>query len=235
VEGWRRVVITYKTKSKYLETSRQWKQNNRERVNKYKRDYYAKNKEKSIAEAKKYIKNNLEKVKERRHKYYLKNIKKFKEFGKQRYLKNKEEIKSKTRQWGVDNPEKVKIYSREKGIRYRKNPMKKLNMNISYGIWLSLNGTKKHRHWEDLVGYTVADLKSHLENLFISGMGWDNYGIWHVDHKIPKSAFNFSCAEDIDFKKCWALSNLQPMWGIDNVIKGKKLSKPFQPSLALNV
>jgi hypothetical protein len=63
-------------------------------------------------------------------------------------------------------------------------------------------------------------------------MTWENYGDWHIDHKIPVSAFNFSKASDIDFKRCWKLSNLQPLWAAQNVSKGNKLERPFQPSLA---
>jgi hypothetical protein len=61
-------------------------------------------------------------------------------------------------------------------------------------------------------------------------MSWDNYGtVWHIDHKIPVSAFNLRCEEDI--KRCWALKNLQPMFADENVMKSDKLDKPFQPML----
>lgn len=62
-------------------------------------------------------------------------------------------------------------------------------------------------------------------------MSWDNYGKWHIDHKTPKSVFNFTQAEHRDFKRCWALKNLQPMWAEDNHSKGAKLTNHFQPSL----
>ncbi|GAG78004.1 unnamed protein product, partial [marine sediment metagenome] len=55
----------------------------------------------------------------------------------------------------------------------------------------------------------------------------------HIDHKIPVSVFNFSKAEHMDFKKCWALKNLQPLWAIDNQTKNAKLKRPFQPSLQI--
>jgi len=47
--------------------------------------------------------------------------------------------------------------------------------------------------------------------------------------------FNFSSPDDLDFKRCWDLKNLRPMWGTDNIKKGAKLSKPFQPALAIAV
>jgi len=225
----------HRNKIKCLDISRKWKRENKEKIRTGKRNYYTRHPEKSKEQVKKYIENNLEKVKERRHKYYLKNLEKIKKIGAERYIKNKEQIKQNTKQWAKENIEKTRIYSKNKNIRYRKNPMKKLNMNISYGIWLSLNGNKKHRHWEDLVGYDITQLKKSLERKFQLGMSWENYGQWHIDHKIPKSAFNFSCPEDIDFKHCWSLENLQPLWGIENISKGAKLPHPFQPSLALNI
>jgi hypothetical protein len=54
-------------------------------------------------------------------------------------------------------------------------------------------------------------------------MTWDNYGEWHVDHKIPMNSFQFESTDDIGFKECWKLSNLQPLWGPENLSKGTKL------------
>jgi hypothetical protein len=65
-------------------------------------------------------------------------------------------------------------------------------------------------------------------------MSWENHGtVWHIDHIIPKSVFNYTDAEHIDFKRCWALKNLQPLWAGENMSKGDSLVKPFQPSLAI--
>lgn len=87
--------------------------------------------------------------------------------------------------------------------------------------------------WESLVGYTAADLMARLECRFQPGMSWNNYGEWHIDHIVPITAFNFTTAEDFDFKRCWALNNLQPLWADDNVHKGAKISGHFQPALVI--
>lgn len=102
-------------------------------------------------------------------------------------------------------------------------------------IGASLKGAKAGRPWETLVGYTLADLVSHLESMFLPGMTWENYGRggWVVDHKIPKSVFNYSSADHHDFLRCWSLENLQPLWERDNLVKAAKIEKPFQPSLSL--
>lgn len=79
---------------------------------------------------------------------------------------------------------------------------------------------KKGNSWKELVDYTYNDLKTHLELQFQNGMSWDNYGKWHIDHKRPVSSFNITSFECNDFKECWSLENLQPLWAIDNLKKG---------------
>lgn len=88
----------------------------------------------------------------------------------------------------------------------------------------SLNGGKRGASWASLVGYTVDELKAHLERQFLPGMTWDNRGIngWHIDHILPISSFDYDSPDHPDFKACWALTNLRPMWGGDNIRKKDK-------------
>ena len=101
----------------------------------------------------------------------------------------------------------------------------------------SLKNRKGGKHWETLVDYTLTELIKNIESKWKHRMTWDNYGMhgWQIDHIIPINAFNFESVNDIDFRKCWALDNLQPLWRTDNIKKGKKLKKDFQPSLALGM
>ena len=103
------------------------------------------------------------------------------------------------------------------------DPMFKLRSNISCSMYQSLRDNKNGRHWETLVNYTLSDIKEHLESLFTDGMTWENQGAWHIDHKRPVSSFNFTKPEDEDFKLCFALSNLQPLWAKDNLEKSDKI------------
>lgn len=148
------------------------------------------------------------------------------------------------REWFAENTERRRLYNLEwhkknpgKHSEYNKKrrsiPKGRLNASISISICNSLHGNKNGRHWEDLVGYTLEKLKSHLEKQFSSGMNWDNYGVkgWTIDHKIPIKAFHFETSYDFDFKRCWAINNLRPMWHIENIKKKDKLEKPFQPAL----
>ena len=82
--------------------------------------------------------------------------------------------------------------------------------------------SKRWLHIFDILGYSVEDLFAHLESKFQQGMTWDNYGQWHIDHIKPESLFNYSSFNDNEFKECWSLDNLQPLWAKDNLKKSNK-------------
>ena len=70
--------------------------------------------------------------------------------------------------------------------------------------------------------FSPIEFQYHFEKLFVDGMSWDNYGEWHIDHIRPVASFNFDSTDHPDFKKCWALNNLQPLWAKDNMKKRNK-------------
>jgi len=72
--------------------------------------------------------------------------------------------------------------------------------------------------------YTEEEIMSHIESYFTeeNGYSWDNMDEWHIDHIRPVASFNYTTTECEDFKKCWALSNLQPLWARDNMSKKDK-------------
>lgn len=161
-------------------------------------------------------------------------------------LKHKQSPKHKETYTNYNQSEEVKVKAKlywqspagkaaKERIRAKLRLIKgeRLNNAMRAEIRTSLNGTKNGRRWQVLVGYTLQDLIKHLEKQFQPGMTWDNYGQWHLDHIIPLAAFHYSEPSDIDFKRCWALENLQPLWAQDNMQKKDKIIKPFQPSLDL--
>lgn len=138
---------------------------------------------------------------------------------KQRYHEeNAEMIRQRVNEWRLSNPDRV----RELSAKYRKNPRYRLRYAMSNGIRVSLLGSKSRRRWETLVGYTVDDLMRHLERQFLPGMCWSNYGKWHVDHIVPDSSFDYTTPECPDFRAAWALTNLRPLWALDNIRKSDK-------------
>jgi hypothetical protein len=154
--------------------------------------------------------------------------------------KNKERLTEYHKEWSKQNRDRLNDYHkewREKNIdkhrekkrnyeKYKKNtdPIYKLISNFRTAIYTVLKENKldKYTNYFNMVGYTAEQLKTHLEVQFKEGMTWENYGEWHVDHIKPISSFTFETCEDEEFKICWSLDNLQPMWGIENIKKGNK-------------
>jgi hypothetical protein len=84
-------------------------------------------------------------------------------------------------------------------------------------IYTALKGAGKSRRTVELVGCDIKALRRHLEAQFQTGMSWDNYGLWHVDHIMPCCSFNLAVPEEQ--KKCFHYTNLQPLWAEDNFRK----------------
>jgi hypothetical protein len=103
-----------------------------------------------------------------------------------------------------------------------RSPQERIRSNIASRIWYALRGYRGGLF--SRVGYTVEQLQAHLEARFQEGMTWDNYGAWHIDHIKPVVLFDQT--NPVEFMKCWALSNLQPLWSRDNIRKGAKYAHP---------
>lgn len=170
--------------------------------------------------------------------YYKKNIEKIKEYGKKRYEDNSERLKEANKKWRLNNSEKCRIYTlqykkdnpeiaREASRKFNKKryliPKNRLSSNISRLIRKSLKYGKNGSHWEGLLNYTLIDLANHLEKQFKDGMTWVNQGMWHIDHIIPVSWWQFNSYTDREFKQCWSLANLQPLWALENIRKSNKI------------
>jgi len=153
-----------------------------------------------------------------------------KEFMKKYRIKNKEKIKVYNKEYRLEDKEKTKERDKKYHINRRENNLSyNLNGRMKTAIRIALKHNKAGRHWEDLVGYSRQELKQHLEKQFIEGMTWELFmqGKIHIDHYIPQSVYSFTTAEEQDFKNCWGLKNLQPLWASDNLSKHNSLPADF--------
>jgi len=93
---------------------------------------------------------------------------------------------------------------------------------MNYALRSGMEG----KSWQRIVGYSLMELKSHIENKFTEDMSWDKFmhGEIHIDHIRPVSSFSFKSYSDPEFKECWSLVNLQPLWAKDNMSKGAKIA-----------
>ncbi|MBW2645104.1 MAG: hypothetical protein JRE23_02795 [Deltaproteobacteria bacterium] len=227
--------------------SKEWKTKNPEKIKAYSRKYHQEHREERLAYAKKYAEENKDKIKEynertkeqkaARAKVYRQEHKKRDKITRDAWIKaNPEKKRDALKRWRAANPEKDRAAMRRANKKRGENIKYRVSGSISRRIRTSLfdNGTKNKRHWEELVDFTVDQLKGHLEKLFKPGMSWENYGtVWEIDHKIPIAAFNFEKPDDVDFRLCWSLKNLQPLEKSENRSKGARIERSFQPSLAI--
>ena len=219
-------------KEEKREYMKEYRLNNKEKIKEYDKKYRENNKEKRKEKNKQYREKHHEKELKRKRLYYRNNLEKIKEDSKQYYNKNSKEMQERMYQWRKNNPGYM--------YQWRKNNHRtdlKFNLNdrMRRAINHSLKGNKNGRHWETLVGYTLDDLVKGLKKTMPEGYCWEDCinGRLHLDHKIPISVFNFEKPEHIDFKRCWALKNLQLLPARENLIKSNKLEKPFQLSLQI--
>jgi len=106
---------------------------------------------------------------------------------------------------------------------------KKFHNDINYRIYHIFASTVHHAirnnkkivpSFERVTGYPFSDLKIHLELKFRNRMSWDNYGkVWNIDHILSRRKFNYKSRDDSEFKKFWALDNVQPLFVKENMRK----------------
>ena len=113
----------------------------------------------------------------------------------------------------------VKGKTARASVRYREDPVFRLVRNLRRRVSLALTSqsTTKDETTLKLVGCTLEHLIKHLESQFKEGQCWANYGQWHVDHIRPCASFDLACP--LQRKECFHWSNLQPLWGHENLAK----------------
>lgn len=95
---------------------------------------------------------------------------------------------------------------------------------MSVAITKGIKTRKNNQSIESVLGYTINDLINHLEKQFDQFMNWDNHGsYWEIDHIIPVDAFNYDSFDHPQFKQCWSLNNLQPLYWLSNRIKNNTI------------
>ncbi len=94
-----------------------------------------------------------------------------------------------------------------------------LKDRLSSRVGKALKNDKKN-HSIEYLGCDIDVFKKHLENKFVEGMNWENYGsIWHIDHIIP-IAYNHPSIDEV-IKRLHYL-NTQPLWALENISKGNR-------------
>lgn len=98
----------------------------------------------------------------------------------------------------------------------------RLRARVSSQFRYCLATGKGGKTTEALLGYSIAELRAHLERQFLKGMSWENMGEWHIDHIVPLASFTITGADDPELRRAWSLPNLRPLWAADNIRKHAK-------------
>ena len=192
---------------------RVYKENNKDRLREIQKVWCANNPDKIKITEKKTKAKNRDKIRTRKKLYAL---------------KNKEKIKTTQAEFRKTHREYLlqyhKIYKAQRNIT---DPTFKLRMMVSGSIGKAMkkNNSKKNGSCLAYLPYSIAELRTYIENLFEPWMTWKNHGEyriktwddndqstwkWQLDHIIPHSDLPYTSMTDENFQKAWSLSNLRP-------------------------
>jgi len=196
----------------------------------YQEKYYQEHKE----ERKKYRQKHKDKIKKYRQEH-KKEMEKYRQEHKKEMEKYRQEHKEEKKAYGKKYHQAHKEERNKRRRNRRKNNIGlRLNDIMSGGINKSLKTGKEGKTWKKCVDYNIKDLIKRLKSTMPAGYTWKEYAKGqanlHVDHIIPKAAFNITGTECTDFKRCWALKNLQLLPAKENLSKSATIEKPFQTS-----
>lgn len=130
---------------------------------------------------------------------------------------NPETLNERTRTWRRNNPNYQKY-------KCQSDPPTAMARAIRSRLKHALARKNKVGSAITHLGCSQLELVDHIETLFLDGMTWANYGNkenqWSLDHIMPLSSFDLENTQHY-ILACHYL-NLQPLWHIDNLRKGKK-------------
>lgn len=111
----------------------------------------------------------------------------------------------------------------------------RLAKNLRTRISIALTGIRHRDTLQTLLGCTIPQLITHLEQHFTQDQGWHNYSRsgWHIDHVI--GCINWDLTDEVQRRCCFHFTNTRPTWSRINLRRPKKswanLNQGFLPQL----
>jgi hypothetical protein len=188
---------------------------------------HAANREERLAQRRAHYQANRERLTANVRAYYAENAEAQRKAALDRHYRNRDRRLPQMREYREANRERLIQEQRERGRRF---------FHERYGVDVeftfkhrlrslmraTLTNGREGRRMKDILGYTAAELRAHLDRQFTKGMSWEAFGRGEIeiDHIVPVASFRISGPDCPEFKACWALSNLRPMWAEQNRAKG---------------
>lgn len=208
-------VRAYRLRS--LDRIKAYEEDHREEHKAYMKAYHEVLRQERKIKEQKYYEEHKEEIEQQKEQRRLKAIENKKKYT----YEHREEAKARAKKYYWEHLEKYKAYEQTEArkqsrklqdMKRSKNVFYRINKAFAQGMRHSLKSNKAGQHWEDLIPYTLQQVREHLESQFTPSMSWDNYGTyWEIDHIIPQNLFNIQSPEDKEFKICWSLANLRPL------------------------
>lgn len=191
---------------------------------------HADNREERAARKKIFWEKNKERLNAITRANYVKNSEDRKEKARARYHNKRDENIKRMAEYRSANLDSLNERRRPKARqrnkeRYGTDLVYTLKNRVKSLIRRSIRKGIKSETMEKCLGYGIEEIKNHLESKFVDGMNWDSFlaGEIHIDHKIPICFYKPTSTNSEEFRECWKLDNLQPLWAKDNLSKAGRL------------
>ena len=236
-------------KDKRLAYAQEYREANKDKIDKYQSNYRLENVEQRRAYSRQYNKDHQAEISVKRKAYRLEHREEFRERDKEYARTHKEQIAKRYKEWAKDHAEQLAEYNKryraenaeiisKKRQEYDKknrprirayirkkretDPLFKLSTQVRNLINKSLKnrGYGKDTHTYEILGCDYETLLEHLKQSWL-----DNYGTewngepYHIDHIIPLA----TAENEKDVKDLCYYKNLQMLKPRDNLVKNKSL------------
>ncbi len=156
-----------------------------------------------------------------RRQYYLDNKEHIDTYNKEYYQQNREVHLNRGRAWYRANRERRVMQTIEYASHRRDTDLNfRLACNLRSRLSIAVRHCQKAGSAVADLGITIPEFKLWIYSQFEGGMGWDNYGEWHLDHVKPLASFDLTDREQ--FLEACNWLNYQPLWAEDNLRKGAR-------------
>ena len=161
-------------------------------------------------------------VKLRRKLFRLENLDRFKKRDIEYHNKNKAKRNLYNKLY---NAKHTKLRTEKDKLRYKTDPLFKLQTNIRNRIRAAIKSGSKRGSSIELLGCSIAFFKKYFESLFTKDMNWNKFmsGKIQIDHILPCNSFNLENSKEQ--QRCFHYTNLQPLSAKDNRSKWYKVKE----------